>query len=94
MLFDTEEYIEFHVRLTSNSQQLFVQDKLDMIKNNVYLIDFLKYILVRDMRLRPSIENVIKRFEHVHALLVSTSSVNYRINRLYSPGNMHEDNGT
>jgi len=44
----------------------------------------LKYILVRDVRVRPSIENVIKRFEHVHALLVSTtggykSLTNYRM---------------
>ena len=33
----------------------------------------MKYMLVRDVRLRPSIENVLKRFEHVQALLVSTS---------------------
>lgn len=33
----------------------------------------MKYMLVRDPRLRPSIENVLKRFEHVHALLVSTT---------------------
>lgn len=33
----------------------------------------MKYMLVRDLRLRPSIENVLKRFEHVHALLVSTT---------------------
>ena len=30
-------------------------------------------MLVRDPRLRPSIQNVMKRFEHVHALLVSTT---------------------
>jgi hypothetical protein len=59
-----------------------------MINNNVYLIDFLKYILVRDMRLRPTIQNVIKRFEHVHALLVSTSSNHPRLSRLYSPGSL------
>lgn len=38
----------------------------------------MKYILVRDPRLRPTIDNVLKRFEHVHALLVSTSSSNNR----------------
>jgi len=31
---------------------------------------------------------VIKRFEHVHALLVSTSSNNPRFSRLYSPGSL------
>lgn len=57
-----------------------MQEKLDKINNNVYLIDFLKYVLVRDMRLRPTIDNVLKRFEHVHALLVATSSANSRFN--------------
>lgn len=36
--------------------------------------------------MRPSIENVLKRFEHVHALLVSTSSANTRFN-VASPNN-------
>ncbi len=44
------------------------------------MIDFLKYVLVRDMRLRPTIDNVLKRFEHIHALLVATSSQNNRFN--------------
>lgn len=35
----------------------------------------MKYMLVRDLRLRPSIENVMKRFEHVHALLVSSTGM-------------------
>lgn len=64
-----------------------------MINNNVYLIDFLKYILVRDMRLRPTIQNVIKRFEHVHALLVSTSSNHPRLSRMYSLGSMGDYSG-
>lgn len=45
-----------------------------MLNNNFYLIDFLKYVLVRDQKHRPNIENVLKRFEHVHALLVTNSS--------------------
>jgi len=32
------------------------------------------------MRLRPTIDNVLKRFEHIHALLVATSSANSRFN--------------
>lgn len=32
------------------------------------------------MRLRPTIDNVLKRFEHIHALLVATSSQNNRFN--------------
>jgi serine/threonine protein kinase len=85
-LFYTPDYLQFHFRVTRPSEALFTQDKLDKINNNVYLIDFMKYMLVRDPRLRPSIENVLRRFEHVHALLVSTtggsSLTNFRIQSL------------
>lgn len=72
-LFFNPDYLQFHFRVTRPSEALFTQERLDRINNNVYLIDFMKYMLVRDPRLRPSIENVLKRFEHVHALLVSTT---------------------
>ena len=87
MLFDTEDYIYFHIRLTRNDLPLFTDDKLEKIKtpHNVYLIDFLKYMLVKDQHLRPTIDNVLKRFEHVHALLVTTSSANGRFNRMLQP---------
>jgi hypothetical protein len=68
------------MRLTDQKQPLIPNEKLEKINNNVYLIDFLKYVLVRDMRLRPTIDNVLKRFEHIHALLVATSSHNSRFN--------------
>jgi len=74
-LFYSPDYLQFHFRVTRPSEALFTPDKLDRINNNVYLIDFLKYMLVRDVRLRPSIDNVIKRFEHVHALLVSGATL-------------------
>eukprot|EP00347_Sterkiella_histriomuscorum_P005241 403357349 len=73
ILFYNADYFAFLNRVTRPSEALFTQDKLENINNNVYLIDFLKYMLVRDPRMRPSIDNVVKRFEHVHALLVSTS---------------------
>jgi hypothetical protein len=47
---------------------------MNKIGNNVYAIDFLKYILVRDQQIRPNIDNVLKRFEHIHALLVTTTT--------------------
>ena len=62
---DADEYIYFFVRLTKTQLELFEPGRLDKINNNVYLIDFLKYILVRDPRLRPTIDNVLKRFEHI-----------------------------
>jgi hypothetical protein len=50
-----------------------------MVGNNIYIIDFLKYMLVREPRHRPSINNVMKRFEHVHALLVTAPSLSNRM---------------
>ena len=70
------------MRLTKTKLDLFEEGRLEKINNNVYLIDFLKYILVRDPRLRPTIDNVLKRFEHVYALLVATHSGHTRFNRL------------
>ena len=85
-LFYTPDYCEFLFRVTKPNEPLFTQEKLDKIGNNIYIIDILKYILVKDHRLRPTIESVLKRFEHVHALLVSTSSANGRYS-LISPMN-------
>ena len=39
------------------------------MNENWYLYDFLKFMLVRDPSRRPSIMTVLKRFEHVHALV-------------------------
>lgn len=60
--------------MTSPSEVLLTEDKLQKIGHNVYIVDFLKYILVRDPQHRPSIDNVLKRFEHIHAILVSGSN--------------------
>jgi len=78
VLFMDEDYFEFHMLLTHQTSELILPAKQKKLGNNTYLIDFLKYVLVRDMQLRPSIENVLKRFEHIHALLVTTSSANSR----------------
>jgi len=80
LFFFGDDYVHFFLRVTDPKEQLLTDDKLELIGKNVYLIDFLKYMLVRDTRLRPTIDNVLKRFEHVHALLVSTSSANSRFN--------------
>lgn len=50
-----------------------------MISNNIYIIDFLKYILVRDPQHRPNIDSVLKRFEHIHGILVSNNPMSNRI---------------
>ena len=46
-----------------------VLSQLCLIDNNPYLVDFLKFMLVKNQTYRPNIDTVIKRFEHVYALL-------------------------
>jgi serine/threonine protein kinase len=58
---------------TLNISELLTEDKLNALNNNPYLIDFLKFMLVKDQNYRPNIDSVIKRFEHVHALLVNSN---------------------
>ena len=61
-LFYDPDFFSFYNRVTNHKENLFTPEKVELINNNVYMIDFLKYILVRDLRVRPSIENVLKRF--------------------------------
>lgn len=65
-------------RLCTDVDELVPKEKYELLDNNVYLIDFLNFMLVKDPRLRPTISSVIKRFEHVHALLVVTGPTHSR----------------
>lgn len=59
------------MRVTSQTEPILTQDNMDKIQNNIYAIDLLKYILVRDQQIRPSIDNLLKRFEQIYSLVVS-----------------------
>lgn len=61
----------FYMRVTSQTEPILTQDNMDKIQNNIYAIDLLKYILVRDQQIRPSIDNLLKRFEQIYSLVVS-----------------------
>ena len=77
LLYDPD-FAYFFVRVVSNTQELFQEEKLQKIDHNTYIKDFLKFILIRDQRLRPTIDKVLKRFEHIHAILVGQTSNNAR----------------
>ena len=53
----------------SSINDLLTEKKMSLIDNNPYLVDFLKFMLVKNQTYRPNIDTVIKRFEHVYALL-------------------------
>ena len=78
-LFYHSDWVNFYIRVTSPNEVLLTNDKLEAIDNNVYIIDFLKYILVRDPQHRPNIDSVLKRFEHIHGILVSNNPMSNRI---------------
>jgi len=66
-------------KLYSDTEELIPKEKFEQLDNNVYLIDFLKFMLIKDPMFRPSISSVIKRFEHVHALLVVTGPTQLKV---------------
>ena len=66
-----DDYMGFIAKIDNNNiNDLLTEDKLILINNNPYLVDFLKFMLIKEQNYRPNIDNVIKRFEHVYALLV------------------------
>jgi len=78
--------LDLYIRLTAPNQPLLTQQKLEKIDNNAYIIDFLKFVLVKDPLHRPSIASVLKRFEHVHAIMVSNiSALDHHVLKLQPP---------
>ena len=63
------EWPRFFHRVISHKEQLITKEKLAKIDENQYIKDFLKFILIRDQRLRPTIDKVIKQFELIHAIM-------------------------
>ena len=68
---DVEDYFSFNEKLnTICINDLISPSKEKELNSNIYLLDFLKYMLVKDANLRPNIKHIISRFEHIYALLV------------------------
>ena len=65
-----DNYLEFMYKIDKSSiNELLTEKKLSLIDNNPYLVDFLKFMLVKNQNYRPNIDTIIKRFDHVYALL-------------------------
>ena len=66
-----DNYLGFSYQIDKKPiSELLTDEKMLLIDKNPYLTDFLKFMLVKDQNYRPNIEAVIRRFEHVYALLV------------------------
>ena len=77
-LFYEADWVHFYIRCTSVTEELLTEERIEKLHQNTYLVDFLKYMLVRDPRHRPTIDKALKRFEHLHALLVNSPPAPYR----------------
>ena len=56
--------------MTCENEPLLTEEKLGKIDNNPVIVEFLRYILIRDAKHRPTIDNVMRKFEQVQNLLV------------------------
>ena len=70
-LFSNDDYVIFYLRVTSEEESILTEDKIKALNGNVYLLNFLSYLLVRNPEKRPNIEQVLDQFKHLHALLVN-----------------------
>lgn len=53
----------------NDKSDILVKEDLELLHKNIYLIDFLRSMLKRDPQIRPNINSVIARFEHLEAML-------------------------
>lgn len=61
-LFNSNDWVHFFMLVSSQGEDIISQQNCEKMKNNIYLIDFIKYILIRDPQHRPSIQSIICRF--------------------------------
>jgi hypothetical protein len=61
-LFDASMWTIFFLHVTTDKKELITEAEMSKLNNNIYLIDFLKFILIREPQHRPSIDSIIKRF--------------------------------
>ena len=73
-LFNSNNWMHFFMQVTSNKQPLLKDENKEKMGNNIYLIDFLKFILIRDPQHRPSIHSIMGRYHNLYQLLVNDSS--------------------
>jgi serine/threonine protein kinase len=70
-LFYDNDWVRFFIRVTSPGQELINAEKKAMINHNAILLDLLEFILFRNPNMRPTINDVINRFQMVKSVLVS-----------------------
>ena len=70
-MFYDNDWVRFFIRVTSPGQELINAEKKAMINNNSVLLDLLEFILFRNPNMRPTINDVINRFQMVKSVLVS-----------------------
>jgi len=70
-LFHRADWVNFYVHVTSGNEDLLTEENFNRLGGNTLLIEFLKFMLIRDPHHRPSITNLIDKYDHLYALLVN-----------------------
>jgi len=68
-MFYEQDWTLFYNHITNPSIEIIKQSHCNKLLNNIYIIDFLKFVLIRDPYVRPDINAVILRFQHISAIL-------------------------
>lgn len=67
-LFYNPNFAEFYTRVISDKEPVLTDKNTNELDNNIYIIDFLKYILVRKAPHRPTVDYVLKKCENLCSL--------------------------
>ncbi|GAQ90638.1 hypothetical protein KFL_006660010, partial [Klebsormidium nitens] len=66
-LFYDEDWVRFFIRVTSANQELISSEKAAKLGNDPAILDFLRFALVQDPSKRPSLAQLVSRFDGVRA---------------------------
>ncbi|KAG0621861.1 hypothetical protein M758_3G053500 [Ceratodon purpureus] len=74
LLYD-DDWVRFFLRVTLATEELIPDEKAAKLDNYAPVIDFLRFILVRDPNTRPSLDDLIVRLEHLQSKLKRDSQL-------------------
>eukprot|EP01087_Luapelamoeba_hula_P014048 TRINITY_DN4056_c1_g1_i1.p1 TRINITY_DN4056_c1_g1~~TRINITY_DN4056_c1_g1_i1.p1 ORF type:complete len:3194 (-),score=531.19 TRINITY_DN4056_c1_g1_i1:7-9588(-) len=62
-LFKDSDWVKFFVRVTYPNQELISQQRRELIDNNEHLLKFFKWLFIHNPSLRPTLDDVISKFQ-------------------------------
>eukprot|EP01018_Ginkgo_biloba_P033932 Gb_41306 [translate_table: standard] len=84
LLYD-EDWIRFFIRVTLPSEELITKEKAAKVEHNESIIDFLRFVLVRDPLKRPTLDDLISRLAQLQSKLKNECSSKIHLDRGKNP---------